>query len=58
MIKRSNHKGRQAGALLASGQIPAAIITHAMPLEKAQEAFEMLHEYAGGAGKVILDLTL
>lgn len=58
MIKRSNHKGRQAGALLASGQIPSSLITHALPLEKAQDAFEMLHEYAGGTGKVILDLTL
>ncbi len=57
-IKRSNHKGRQAGALLASSQIPASLITHALPLEKAQDAFEMLHKYAGGAGKVILDLTL
>lgn len=56
-IRRSNHKGRQAAALLASGQIPAAMITHAMPLEQAQTAFEMLHEYSGGAGKVILDLT-
>jgi len=58
MIKRSNHKGRQAGAMLASGQIPTSLITHALPLEKAQEAFEMLHDYAGGAGKLILDLTL
>lgn len=58
MIKRSNHKGRQAGALIESGQIPSSLITHALPLEKAQEAFEMLHSHAGGAGKVILDLTL
>ncbi|HNY41171.1 MAG TPA: alcohol dehydrogenase catalytic domain-containing protein [Bryobacteraceae bacterium] len=58
VIKRSNHKGRQAAALLASGQIPTTLITHALPLEQAQNAFEMLHEYAGGAGKVLLDLTL
>jgi L-iditol 2-dehydrogenase len=57
-IRRSNHKGRQAAELLASGQIPDSLITHALPLEQAQGAFEMLHEYAGGAGKVILDLTL
>ncbi len=29
MIKRSNHKGRKAGALLASNQIPTSLITHA-----------------------------
>lgn len=57
-IRRSNHKGRQAAALLRSGQIPTSLITHAMPLEQAQTAFEMLNERSGGAGKVILDLTI
>ncbi len=57
-IRRSNHKGRQAAALLMSGQIPTSLITHAMPIEQAQTAFEMLNERSGGAGKVILDLTI
>ena len=58
MIKRSNHKGRAAGALLASGQIPASIIPHDLPLERAQEGFETLYEYAGGVGKLVFDLSL
>lgn len=58
MIKRSNHKGRAAGALLASGQIPPSIITHTIPLEKTQEGFELLHDYADGVGKLIFDIAL
>lgn len=58
MIKRSNHKGRAAGALLASGQIPSSLITHLLPLNAAQEGFELLHERADGVGKLIFDLEL
>ena len=57
-MKRSNHKGRAAAALLAAGRIPTSLITHVLPLEKAQQGFEMLHEYADGVGKMIFDLTL
>ncbi len=58
MIKRSNHKGRAAGALLESGQIPSAIITHLLPLSAAQEGFEILHQRADGVGKLIFDMEL
>lgn len=54
-VRRSNHKGAQAAALLASGRIPAALITHQLPLEKAQEGFEILHSYSDGVGKLIFD---
>ncbi len=55
-MKRSNHKGRAAGALLAAGRIPTGLITHLLPLEQAQQGFETLHSYAGGVGKLIFDL--
>jgi L-iditol 2-dehydrogenase len=54
-VRRSNHKGAQAAALLASGRIPTALITHQLPLEKAQEGFEILHSYSDGVGKLIFD---
>lgn len=54
-VRRSNHKGAQAAALLASGRIPTQLITHILPLERAQEGFEILHSYADGVGKLIFD---
>ena len=57
-IKRSNHKGREAGELLAAGLIPTELLTHVLPLERAQDGFEMLHGYADGIGKLVYDLTL
>lgn len=57
-MKRSNHKGRAAGALLETGCIPTAMITHALPLGQAQQGFELLHSYSEGVGKLIFDHTL
>jgi L-iditol 2-dehydrogenase len=54
-IKRSNHKGREAAALLAAGRIPTSLLTHALPIEKAQEGFELLSEYADGVGKLVFE---
>ncbi len=54
-VRRSNHKGAQAAALLASGRIQTELITHRMPLEQAQEGFEILHSYSDGVGKLIFD---
>ncbi len=54
-IRRSNHKGAQAAALLASGRIPLDLITHRLPLEQAQQGFEILHSYADGVGKLVFD---
>jgi len=58
MMKRSNHKGRAAGALLAGGRIPTSLITHTIPLERTQQGFEMLHDYSDGVGKLVFDLAL
>jgi L-iditol 2-dehydrogenase len=57
-IRRSNHKGAAAARLLESGQIPASIVTHALPLEKAQEGFETVHACADGVGKLLFDFSL
>jgi len=57
-VRRSNHKGAQAAALLAARRIPMDLITHVLPLERAQEGFEILHSYADGVGKLIFDLDL
>lgn len=57
-VRRSNHKGAQAAALLAAGRIPTGLITHRLPLEKAQEGFEILHAYADGVGKLVFDFDL
>lgn len=58
MMKRSNHKGRAAGALLASGRIPTSVLTHVLPLEQAQRGFEIAHNYEEGVGKLIFDFDL
>jgi threonine dehydrogenase-like Zn-dependent dehydrogenase len=56
MMKRSNHKGRAAGTLLEAGAIPFDLMTHALPLEQAQEGFELAHECREGVGKVVFEL--
>lgn len=58
VMKRSNHKGRAAAELLSSGAIPTGLITHALPLAKAQEGFEMAHDYRDGVGKLLFDFDL
>ncbi len=58
IMKRSNHKGRAAAELLSSGAIPTGLITHALPLAKAQEGFEMAHDYRDGVGKLLFDCDL
>lgn len=57
-VRRSNHKGAQAAALLASGRISTELITHRLPLERAQEGFEILHSYSDGVGKLVFDFDL
>ena len=54
-IKRSNHRGAEAMALLASGCIPTNIITHLLPLERTPEAFELLAGYRDGVGKLVIE---
>lgn len=54
-VRRSNHDSEAALEILR--QHPARfapIITHTLPLDAAQAAFEMLESYSDGAGKVVL----
>lgn len=54
-IKRSNHRGREAMALLAAGRIPTDIITHCLPLERTPEAFQLLAGYRDNVGKLVIE---
>lgn len=56
MMKRSNHQGRAAARLLEEAVIPLDLLTHTLPLERAQEGFELAHEYRDGVGKVVFEL--
>lgn len=54
-VRRSNHRSELALRLLkeqASRFTP--MITHRMPMEQAQQAFETLEAYTDGVGKVVL----
>jgi L-iditol 2-dehydrogenase len=54
-VRRSCHESEAALEILGAHAARfAPILTHALPLEKVQPAFEMLETYADGAGKVIL----
>jgi len=55
-VKRSNHNAHGAIKLMESGRIGDQIVTHRLPLEKTPEAFEMLAAYAGGVGKVVIEI--
>lgn len=55
-VKRSNHNAHGALELMESGRIGDQIVTHRLPLEKTPEAFEILAEYAGGVGKVVIEI--
>src|SRR5207302_9414134 len=55
-VKRSNHNAHGAIDLLESGRIDERIVTHRLPLEKTPEGFELLAEYAGEVGKVVIEL--
>jgi threonine dehydrogenase-like Zn-dependent dehydrogenase len=54
-LKRSNHRSKPAIALLATGAIPEAIVTHRVNVEQAPEAFQMLAEYSDGIGKLAIE---
>jgi L-iditol 2-dehydrogenase len=56
-VKRSNHCSKKAIELLRRGVIPDALITHTMPLERTPDAFEMLANYAGGVGKIVIEIN-
>ena len=54
-LKRSNHQSGPAIALLASGAIPEAMVTHRLTIEQAPEAFRMLAEYRDEIGKLAIE---
>jgi len=57
-VRRSNHESIAALRLLR--EHPArfsAMLTHARPLERVQEAFEILESYSDGVGKVVVELN-
>ena len=54
-IKRSNHNDHAALELLRDGRIPAAMITHHLPLGDTPRAFAMLARYEDGVGKLIIE---
>ena len=54
-VKRSNHRSQPAIALLGSGAIPEAIVTHRVGLDEAPAAFQMLAEYRDGVGKLAIE---
>jgi L-iditol 2-dehydrogenase len=56
-VKRSNHRSQAAMDLLASGQVPASLITHALPLAETPRGFEMLANYSDGVGKVVIEVA-
>ena len=54
-VRRSNHESEAALALLAAHPSRfAPIVTHNLPMDRVQHAFEMLESYSDGAGKVVL----
>lgn len=54
-LKRSNHQSKPAIALLASGAIPEAIVTHRVAVDQAPAAFQTLAEYGDGIGKLAIE---
>lgn len=55
-VRRSNHKSGLALKLLAEHpRMFLPMITHRLPLERVQQAFETLEAYADGVGKIVLE---
>lgn len=56
-IFRSNHNAAEATRLLAEGVIPDHLLTHRLPLEQTQIAFQMLEGYHDDCGKIVINLA-
>ncbi len=56
-IFRSNHNAVAATEMLSTGTIPFDLLTHRLPLEQTQSAFEMLDGYHDHCGKIVIGLT-
>ncbi len=56
-VRRSNHDSETALDLLRDHRsLFAPILTHTMPLDRIEPAFQMLERYEDGAGKVVIQL--
>jgi len=54
-VRRSNHESEAALALLGEHRSRfAPIVTHSLPMDRVQHAFDMLEDYSDGVGKVVL----
>jgi L-iditol 2-dehydrogenase len=57
-VRRSNHDSETALRLLeAEPKRFAPVLTHARPLSKIQEAFELCESYADGVGKMMIQIA-
>jgi L-iditol 2-dehydrogenase len=55
-VRRSNHETDAAiELLLADPKRFAPVVTHAMPIEEIQRAFEMLEKKEDGAAKICMN---
>jgi L-iditol 2-dehydrogenase len=56
-VRRSNHESEEALELLRDRRsLFAPLLTHTVPLDRIESAFEMLERYEDGAGKVVIKL--
>lgn len=55
-IFRSNHNALAATELLSAGLISYSLLSHRLPLEQTQSAFEMLEGYHDDCGKIVISL--
>ena len=54
-VRRSNHEAEAAVAMLrADPKRFAPLVTHRMPIDQAESAFEMLENCTNGSAKVVL----
>ncbi|MEO7142440.1 MAG: alcohol dehydrogenase, partial [Bryobacteraceae bacterium] len=56
-VRRSNHDTEEAVRLLAErGALFAPLVTHTRPLDRVQQAFDLVEHYADGVGKLVVEL--
>jgi L-iditol 2-dehydrogenase len=56
-VRRSNHETETALRLLSERpEIFRPMLTHALPLEQVDRAFQILEEYQDGVGKIVIRL--
>ena len=54
-VRRSNHESETALHILKERpQLFAPMLTHTMPLDNVQRAFELLESYGDGVGKIVI----